>query len=122
MISPTTPEHEQFLQRQAARLQKGIAAEAKLRGSGRTTKQLQALPIGGLYVSCNNSSVYYDKRLARFLNRGDILVVGPEWVVNQRWQGMEYTAIEVDHAYLPRNKNNELFYVYLHHAKTRVRK
>lgn len=94
----------------------------EIRGSGRTTRQLRALPIGAVFVSCNEQCVHYNKRLARFLNRGDVIVVAPEWIVNQRWQGREYTGIEVDHAYAPRSRHTEVFYHYLSYAKTRIRK
>ena len=92
----------------------------EIRGSGRTTRQLRALPIGAVFVSCNEQCVHYDKRLARFLNRGDIMVVAPNWIVKQRWQGQEFAAIEVDHAYAPRSRHTEMFYHYLLCAKTRI--
>lgn len=91
------------------------------RGTGRTTAQMKALPQKGVFVSCNERCVYYDKNLARKINRPDIQIVPPSWITSERWQGCEYTAIEVDHAYPDCNRNTMFFYDYLEHAKTRVR-
>lgn len=93
----------------------------KLRSTGRTTAQLKALPVNGVFVSCSEGCLYYDKNLARMLHRPDIRVVPPSWVTNQRWHGLELTAVEVDHAYPALNARTFLFYNYLQHAQTRVR-
>ena len=93
----------------------------KLRGTGRTTQQLKALPLNAIYISCNHSCIYYDTQLTRMLNRRDIQVVGPDWVTSMRWQGLTYSAIEVDHAYPDVSRRTALFYEYLQRARTRVR-
>jgi hypothetical protein len=67
------------------------------RGTGRTTRQMQALPIGSIFISCCNQAVYYDVQLTRKLNRRDIVVVPPSWVTGMRWQGRSYSGIALDH-------------------------
>lgn len=86
------------------------------RGMGRTTAQIQALPKGGVFVWCNNK-LEYPKLLAKKLGREDIHVVGPSWITNRDWRGMELKALEADHAI----SNNQMWWHEFHHAQTRVR-
>lgn len=90
------------------------------RGTGRTTRQLEALPQKGIFISCNHACMYYNIQLTRKLNRTDIQVVGPDWVTSMRWQGMKFTAIVLDHAYPDVNHRNQLFYNYFNQALARV--
>ena len=94
----------------------------KDRGTGRTTRQMEALPIGGVYISCHHASVYYDKNLTRKINRPDITVVPPSWVTSMIWQGRTYTGIALDHAYSEMHKNDPLFNAYLDQVRARIRK
>lgn len=66
------------------------------RGTGSTTKQIQDAPIGAVFVWCN-AHVDYPKKLAKELGREDLKIVPRDWLDN-RWRGLELTAIVVDHA------------------------
>lgn len=94
----------------------------KNRGTGRTTRQMQAMPQKGIFISCNHACMYYDIQLTRKLNRTDIRVVGPDWVTGMSWQGHTYSAIVLDHAYPDVNPRNRFFYNYFNQALTRVTK
>ena len=50
-----------------------------MRGSGKTTQQLQQAPQRCYFVWCA-SNTYYPKRLAQFLGRYDIKVVSPDFL------------------------------------------
>lgn len=117
----TTPEYLAFLKRKNERLEKTRAAEAELRGTGRTTAQLKAMPKYGVFVSCNERAMHHDKNLTRKINRSNIVIVPPSWITGQRWQGVHYTAIEVDHAFWDLVKDPSYFNTQLSHALTRVR-
>lgn len=94
----------------------------KYRRTGRTTGQLKAMPENGIFISVHHSAMDHDKALARHIGRPDIQIVAPSWLTSMCWQGMEYSAMEIDHAYPQLNKFNERFYDLLLHARTRVRK
>ena len=94
------------------------------RGTGETTRQMKALPIGGLFISCQHTSVDYDKRLAQFIGRPDIIVVPPTFVTDQTWRGRNYPGLAVDHWYssVPRgNLERDEFYYRLNDLRTRIR-
>lgn len=93
------------------------------RGIGQTTKQMEALARGGVFVWCNDK-LDYPKHLQQKLNRPDIKVVGPSWVTTERWLGLIFPEVAVDHAMWdvqPRRAMPELFSK-LQWLKTRVRK
>ena len=92
------------------------------RSTGRTTRQMEALPIGSVFISCCEQAVYYDTQLARKLDRTDIKVVPPRWVTGMKWQGQSYPGIALDHYYFHMNKHDALFNNYLEQARTRIRK
>ena len=81
------------------------------RGTGETTRQMQVLPIGGLFIWCNQQ-LDYPKRLAWSIGRDDIEVVSPMYVLDQRWRGMVYTGVAIDHAYIYLNPYNPVFWKY----------
>jgi hypothetical protein len=54
-------------------------------------------PIGAVFVNCD-SRLDYPKQLARYLRREDLQIVGPEWIERERWLGLRFTGIVVDHA------------------------
>jgi hypothetical protein len=68
------------------------------RGTGRTTRQMQAAPPGAVFVSAHHGTKGYDKELARSLRREDLLIVDPSWLTEQRWQGLTLPGIVIDHA------------------------
>lgn len=94
------------------------------RGTGRTTRQMQKLPQDGIFVWCNGH-LAYPKALAQRLNRPDIRVVSPEFIRGDRWQGMEFTALEVDHHLWEESLNQPQrwtnFFSHYFEARTRVR-
>lgn len=71
------------------------------RGSGRTTRQMQAAPIGSLFVWCT-PRLDYPRHLARQLGRDDLRIVSPS-VLDfgaerlRGWRGAP--AIVLDHAF-----------------------
>lgn len=71
--------------------------EDPLRGTGRTTRQLQTAPEGAVYVWCNGC-LDYPRMLANtpWVNRPDLRIIGPE-EIRTKVKGLR-TPIVVDHA------------------------
>lgn len=92
------------------------------RGTGRTTRQMEALPIGSIFISCCHQAVYHDVQLTRKLDRPDITVVPPSWVTGMKWQAMRYPGLALDHYYFTMNKFDDLFCHYLELARARIGK
>ena len=68
-----------------------------VRGTGRTTRQMEGAPAGALYVWCNGH-LEYPKHLARKLGRDDLKIVSPEhYKVTSR--GRDVGSVVLDHAY-----------------------
>lgn len=67
------------------------------RGTGRTTRQLQAAPSGSLYVCPNHPSTRYIKRMAERLGRGDLRFASPQELETHKFRGLEFPAIILDH-------------------------
>jgi hypothetical protein len=67
------------------------------RGTGQTTTQMKAAPIGALYVWCNHHTGY-PRHLAQDLGRGDLQIVTPEWIFQGNWRGCDFSGKIVDHA------------------------
>lgn len=67
------------------------------RGSGRTTRQMQDAPIGGIFVWVN-SMVSYPKSLARHLGRDDLVIQPLHWLRIENIAGRDGLKIVVDHA------------------------
>lgn len=83
---------------------------------GETTKIIKSLRNGGIFVWCDKV-LAYPKHLAASIGRADVKVVGPEWLEERRYRGLELSDIVVDHsARLTDTQWNE----YLH-AKACVR-
>ena len=53
-----------------------------------------------VFIWCSDD-LHYPKELAKTLNRHDLLIVGPSWLSDQRYRGLDYPDIVVDHAYTP---------------------
>jgi hypothetical protein len=90
------------------------------RGTGRTTKQMEALPINGVYISCHHAACHYDKNLARMLGRHDIQVVPPSWVTSTQWRGKSFSAVVRDHAYKGMHKDDHIFERFFQELLSRV--
>jgi len=71
--------------------------QSEERGSGRTSRQILALPEGGIFV-CNTEQRRYAVDLARHLGRKDVLIVTPSWILEQRFMGIRAPAVVCDHA------------------------
>ena len=67
------------------------------RGTGITTRQLQAIPQDGYFVWCNGR-LDYPSSLARHLGREDIHIVAPSFLEDLRYVGLQISYIGIDHA------------------------
>lgn len=66
------------------------------RGSGRTTRQLQAAPKFAYYVCPNTASINYTKRLANSLGRSDLHFTTPDRL--DGLCGLGLSRVVLDHA------------------------
>ena len=66
------------------------------RGIGKTTEQIKAAKSNAVFIWCNNNLIY-PKKLAKELNREDIKIVSPDWLING-WKGITISQIILDHA------------------------
>jgi hypothetical protein len=82
--------------------------EFELRGAGRTTRQLELLPQGALFVWCNGA-LGYPRDLARKLNRTDIRIISPNGLFDPGLRGVEWSAIDLDHATRLTSRQWELY-------------
>lgn len=67
------------------------------RGNGETTRQMQALPAGGLLIWCNDL-LDYPRRLAHKIGRSDIRIESQLFLDSDRWRGTVFSGVAVDHA------------------------
>lgn len=67
------------------------------RQTGETTRQMESAPKAAVFVWCNGA-LSYPKDLAQKLGRTDLKIVGPDWLTNGYWRGLELTGLVVDHA------------------------
>lgn len=66
-------------------------------GLGITTQQMKAAPKGAIFVWVNGY-LECPRFLARKIDRGDLQIVAPTWLLDCRWRGLELTGVVVDHA------------------------
>ena len=66
------------------------------RGTGETTRQMEAAPKGAVFVWCNGNADY-PRLLARKIGRDDLQIQSPRWL-EERWRGITLTGVVVDHA------------------------
>jgi hypothetical protein len=69
------------------------------RGTGETTRQMQAAPKGAVFVWCNDA-IDYPKRTAARAGRTDLKIVSPNWLDDETWRGLELSGLILDHALL----------------------
>jgi hypothetical protein len=69
----------------------------KERGTGRTTEQMRAAPIGAIFISPHAATIGYNKSLAAYIDRKDLKVVSTLWL-EEGWRGVTLTGIVIDHA------------------------
>jgi hypothetical protein len=67
-----------------------------IRGSGRTTKQMQEAPLNAIFV-WNNAQLDYPKSLASKIARNDLVIVPPGWVRLGGWVGRRVPGLVIDH-------------------------
>lgn len=67
-----------------------------LRGTGRTTRQLETAPQGAVFV-WHHWSLHYPQALAAKLGRPDIKIVSLEYVERGMLAGLTMPALVVDH-------------------------
>lgn len=67
-----------------------------MRGSGVTSNQILNAPQAAVFVWVNHD-LRYPKDLQRKLDRMDLQIVGPMWLIDG-WKGQFYSDIIVDHA------------------------
>lgn len=68
------------------------------RGTGNTTRQMQAAPQRAFFIWPSRNSISYAKELAHKIGRADLQIVTPDWFDDQKWRGLELSGIVVDHA------------------------
>jgi hypothetical protein len=96
---------------------------AMSRGTGETMRQLKTLPKDALFVWLEGNT-HYPKQLCKFIERTDIRVVSPDWVLNGNWRGQTFTGMVLDHAYPwgKRSSREDSAFAYaLKNLQTRVR-
>lgn len=86
------------------------------RGTGETTRQMEAAAKNAVFVWCNNA-LSYPQHVARQIGRQDLKIVGPDWLTSDRWHGLELADVVIDHATVLSEKERR----YLQEVKTRVR-
>jgi len=74
-----------------------LEEDLKTRGTGRTSRQMLGAPMGAIFVWCNEH-VAHAKLIAAKVDRADLKVVGPSWLDDRRWRGLNLTGVVVDHA------------------------
>lgn len=89
----------------------------KYRGIGRTTWQMDHAPRGAFFVWCNER-LAYPNLLAAGIYRYDLQIVGPSWLAQEKWLGLELPGIIIDHSLLMSTMQNRSY----REAMTRVRK
>jgi hypothetical protein len=71
--------------------------EDRDRGTGRTTKQMQAAAKGAHFV-WSNDILSYPRDLVKKLGRNDLQIVGPSFLFNHGFRGRVLTGLVIDHA------------------------
>lgn len=72
----------------------------KNRGTGRTTQQMHAAPLGAVFVWCNGH-VSYPQALAKKLGRTDLVVRPLSWLEPLNVMGRDLQGVTLDHAAQP---------------------
>lgn len=58
---------------------------------------MQDAPHGALFVWCNDN-LMYPRNLARSIGRTDLRIEGPSWLDSDRWRGLQFSGVVLDHA------------------------
>lgn len=68
------------------------------RGTGLTTKQMKRAKTNAVFIWPTSSSLWYPKKLAAKLGRGDLKIVTPSWLDSESCRARMFSEIIVDHA------------------------
>ena len=93
--------------------------EKDYRCTGRTTRQIESMPFGGVFVWVSEDT-QYPQTLCTKLGRRDVKVVGPSWLTGNRWQGLELMGLSLDHE--AEKRFTDLEWQSYQHAQTRIRR
>lgn len=67
------------------------------RGTGRTTQAIHFLPTDSIYIIGHSDRI---SRMIYFLdsiNRRDIRLVGPDWILESKFRAFQYPGLGLDH-------------------------
>jgi hypothetical protein len=68
------------------------------RGTGKTTRQMEAASQGAIFVWCNGQ-LSYPKNLAQKIGRSDLEIVSPSWLDGRvGYIGRKLSGVILDHA------------------------
>lgn len=67
------------------------------RPTGKTTRQLESLPSGAVFIVAHGNEADYVRRLCAKLGRTDVVVHPLTWLVDCRWRGLEFPGADIDH-------------------------
>ncbi len=74
----------------------------QVRGTGRTTKMIEALRTHSCYIVTHQNEVDHIKRVLlpkiTISDRGTIDFFTLDWLMREAWHGRRYEAIVIDHA------------------------
>lgn len=77
-----------------------------MRGDGSTTRQMKDAPKGAHFVWVN-SLIDYPKALAKKIGREDLVIVSPSFLSDNRWRGLRFSGLVIDHAAPLDHRQNE---------------
>jgi hypothetical protein len=67
------------------------------RQTGRTTRQLEALPLNSVFIVAHGHESNYVRRLAYKLGRLDIVIQPLTWLLDVKWRGLTFPGADIDH-------------------------
>lgn len=85
----------------------GLEGEERLRGMGHTTHQIKNAPYRAVFVWCNENT-HYARSLARSLDRLDVTIERPQWLIRQSEQRFRGINVVIDHAFYECYPNYEI--------------
>jgi hypothetical protein len=91
------------------------------RGTGRTTKLILSAPKNSLFIWCNGH-LSYPKSLAKNLERDDLEIVSPGFLMSDKWRGRIFSGIVIDHDFWEHKKYfDQGLYDIINYLGTRIR-
>lgn len=68
-----------------------------LRGTGRTTRQMQNAPKRAVFIVNSHAIIPFYRRMAARLGRPDLEIVSPSWLTCGFYSGRNLTGVVLDH-------------------------